>query len=402
MKALTRAALSGALLVNAEILAGTPAIASDHLDTPSVIKDSRADIGDVYAWMSPDGRRLNLVMTIVGHSFSDHLAYTFHVDSARAVGGRNATLTISCMTTGDAFSCFTGKAVATGQIGDQRGADSPDGRLRAFAGLRDDPFFNNVRGTRDMYNAAIAALRSGARYDPAGCPMLTPAVAADLLRRWRSTNGGPGKNFLNGWTPASIVVSIDKRLVTAGGPLVSVWGTTGDSKGHIDRAARPLTGNALLATLGSEEESDALKEKYNRSTPADGDAFVAEIAKGVGLYDGLDGRCSDSLLAAKGRKDPQRYYPLARLLADDRLWIDSRYSRCTALFAVERAALNKETALRHDCGGRKLTYDASNIYRSLLISGKPEGIDDGVHQDEVPTSDTEFPFLAPAAAPAKR
>jgi len=226
-------------------------------------------------------------------------------------------------------------------------------------------------------------------------------VAADLLRRWRSTDGGPGRNFLNGWTPASIVVSIDKRLVTTGGPLIGVWATTGDSKVQIDRAARPLTGNALLATLGSDEESDALKEKYNRSTPAGGAAFVAEIAKGVGLYDGLDGRCGDSLLAAKGGKTPERYYPLARLLADDRLWVDSRYGRCTALFAVERAALNKETAFLHDCGGRKLTYDASNVYRSLLVSGKPDGIDDGLHRDEVPPSETEFPFLAPAATPAK-
>lgn len=37
--------------------------ASDHLDTPTVIADPRGDIGDVYAWMSPDARQLNLVMT---------------------------------------------------------------------------------------------------------------------------------------------------------------------------------------------------------------------------------------------------------------------------------------------------------------------------------------------------
>jgi hypothetical protein len=36
--------------------------ASDHLDTPTVMADPRADIGDIYAWTSPDGRHLNLVM----------------------------------------------------------------------------------------------------------------------------------------------------------------------------------------------------------------------------------------------------------------------------------------------------------------------------------------------------
>jgi hypothetical protein len=38
------------------------AYASDHLDTPTVIADPAADIGDIFAWTSSDGRRLNLVM----------------------------------------------------------------------------------------------------------------------------------------------------------------------------------------------------------------------------------------------------------------------------------------------------------------------------------------------------
>lgn len=37
---------------------------SDHLDTPTVIADPATGIGDLYAWMSPDGKRLNLVMDI--------------------------------------------------------------------------------------------------------------------------------------------------------------------------------------------------------------------------------------------------------------------------------------------------------------------------------------------------
>ena len=53
--------------------------ASDHLDSPTVIADPRTDIGDVYAWMSPDHQKLNLVMTIVGHSFSDRVAYPMYL-----------------------------------------------------------------------------------------------------------------------------------------------------------------------------------------------------------------------------------------------------------------------------------------------------------------------------------
>jgi hypothetical protein len=43
--------------------------ASDHLDTPTVAMNPRADIGDLYAWTSPDGKQLNLVMTVVAQSF---------------------------------------------------------------------------------------------------------------------------------------------------------------------------------------------------------------------------------------------------------------------------------------------------------------------------------------------
>ena len=75
----------------------TPAAASDHLDTQAVIDDPAGDIGDLYAWMSPDGRRVNLVMTIVGKKFLDHDRYTFHIDSGRALGKTSATSTIEWM-----------------------------------------------------------------------------------------------------------------------------------------------------------------------------------------------------------------------------------------------------------------------------------------------------------------
>jgi hypothetical protein len=60
--------------------------ASDHLDTPQVIADPRTDIGDIYAWPSADWLKLNLVMTIVGHSFARDVDYVFHVDSGARYG----------------------------------------------------------------------------------------------------------------------------------------------------------------------------------------------------------------------------------------------------------------------------------------------------------------------------
>src|ERR1700756_485121 len=76
--------------------AGCSARASDPLDTPSVIANPQADIGDVYAWTSYNGRQLNLVMTVVGHGFSERIRYTFHVDSGKRFGHTTQTTDIEC------------------------------------------------------------------------------------------------------------------------------------------------------------------------------------------------------------------------------------------------------------------------------------------------------------------
>src|SRR5687768_2447839 len=129
------------------------ASASDHLDTPTVIADPAADIGDLYAWTSPDGRRLNLVLDIVGHRFSDRIQYVFHVDSGKRLGRTAATTTVVCQfDTAGAVECWAGDTEhVAGDASNETGIASTSGRLRVFAGLRNDPFFNNVRGTRSAY-----------------------------------------------------------------------------------------------------------------------------------------------------------------------------------------------------------------------------------------------------------
>src|SRR5690242_14090018 len=103
-KALLCAALAAFIGIGAQ-----SAEASDHLDSPSVIADPRADIGDLYAWTSPDGRQLNLAMTIVGHIFSDRLHYKFHVDSGARFGRTTATATIDChLATATEMECRAG------------------------------------------------------------------------------------------------------------------------------------------------------------------------------------------------------------------------------------------------------------------------------------------------------
>jgi hypothetical protein len=375
--------------------------ASDHLDTPSVIADPRADIGDVYAWMSPDGRGLNLAMTIVGHMFSDKLDYVFHIDSGRHFGKTAASTRIVCrFPQPERADCrVDANERVQGDAHLPRGLRSNDGHVRVFAGLRDDPFFNNVKGTRAAYNVALKALHDGAPVDAAACPSFDADTVRRIRDEWRHTQGGAARNLLAGWTPASLVISIDRDRVNKGGDLLAVWAATVAPDRQIDRAGRPLTGNALLGTLASDEVSDRLKEEYNAATPETSARFVTEIEHNLGLYDGFDGVCGNQLLA--GTVPQRRYLALATLLADDRLWVNSASHRCTQLFAVELAALASRADLAGDCGGRAPSYDAANIWRSLLVDASTDSIDDGLHRDEREHSDTRFPFLAePASAAA--
>ena len=346
--------------------------ASDHLDTPTVATNPRADIGDLYAWTSPDAKQLNLVMTIVAQSFSENVEYTFHVDSGKQLGTTSGTTSIVCR-----FKV------------DQSVSCRADGgaQLRVLAGKRDDPFFNNVKGSRAAYQRAAAALGNGAATDAAGCPSFDAKTTAEILSQWRHTGGGAASDFLEGWTPASLVVSIDVASVAKHGPLLGIWATTSSQYGQLDRVGRPLTANALLGTLAPATVSDKLKEEYNAATPATSSRFIPEIEKNLGLYDGFDGKCGNQLLASKSNTGAGRYRELATLLADDRLWVNSASGTCKQLFAVE-------LALDKDCGGRTPTYSAANVYRSLLANGTAVGVDDGLMRDKSEHSATEFPFLA--------
>lgn len=385
----------GALLSCLSLISG--ARAADHLDSQTVIADPRADIGDLYAWMSADTLRLNLALTIVGHGFAPDIAYEFHIGSGTRFGETARSISVYCrFPKPDEGDCrLGGDDRAQGRAGDEAGIVSRHGRFRMFAGLRDDPFFNNVRGTRDAYRVAQAALGAGATLDKDRCPAFDGAGVAAIRERWRQVDGGPATNFLKGWTPVSVVLSINVAAINAGGPILSVWAATTGADRQIDRMGRPLTGNALLGTLDPADQANVMKEAYNAADPAHWPDFAAEITRNLGLYDGFDGVCGNALLTGGAAPAGRRYDRLAALLADDRLWINSASGQCRHFAAVELTALAGRTDRSGDCGGRSPGQDAVDIYRSLLSTGLETGIDDGVDGDEKPPSETDFPFLAP-------
>ena len=410
---------AGLAMVGILIIMGVRAgSASDHLDTPTVIADPAADIGDIFAWTSSDGKRLNLVMDIVAHQFSDRLQYVFHVDSGKSFGKTTATTLIVCrFDVAGVAECWVGDVdYVHGDASNVSGIEGKNRRFRIFTGLRDDPFFNNVKGTRAMYGVAGSALKQGTPVDSAGCPQFDEATSHSILDTWRHTDGGPATNFLAGWKSSSIVISVDLDVVASSGDLLAVWGAVHRvphaAPSHvksaadktppiprlgeqIERTARPLIKTALVGgPLAPDNESDQRKEAYNRVARNGWAKFSSDIQKTLGLYDGFDGKCGNQWLADTKAEASHRYERLAKILADDRVWVNSKSAVCTQFLSVEFTYLQTPGAISSDCGGRTPNYDASNIFRSLLVNGTTRGADDGLNHDDKVHSTTDFPFLA--------
>jgi hypothetical protein len=172
--------------------------ASDHLDSTAIV--TAADIGDIYAWTSSDGRRMNLIMTIVGKRFSDGLQYVFHIDSGKRFGKTTASTSILCQfDSTNVAECWAGDSDhVRGDASIVVGLSSERHRFRLFAGLRDDPFFNNVKGTRAAFNVASTAVNGKAEVDVAGCPEFDETTSQTIFDQWRHTENGPTQNFLEG------------------------------------------------------------------------------------------------------------------------------------------------------------------------------------------------------------
>jgi hypothetical protein len=233
--------LLAVVAVGAAIALGALALrAADHQDSPAATADPPADITDVYAWMSPDASRVNLIMDVYPNApatamFSDQVLYTLHVNSkASYAATASVTTNVICsFTTAQVASCWvgtadfvTGDAGMTTDGGAPAGIVSASGKTTLFAGLRDDPFFFNLAGFQATV-ADVDAAESTLVLDAAGCPALDVNTANALVMQLRTApGGGTAVNFFAGFRVLSIVLSIDKTLLTTGGPVLGVWGST--------------------------------------------------------------------------------------------------------------------------------------------------------------------------------
>jgi hypothetical protein len=222
-------AIAGA--VAAATLVERPARSADHQDAPATTASPTADINDVYTWM--DGSNVVLAMTLypnapTGALFDDRVQYVFHTASGASFGA--ATAPVDVIATFDAsqkLSLWVGTSeYVTGVASTTTGLESADGKVKVFAGLRADPFFFNLDGFKNAV-ATVKAAASGLPFNDAGCPQLTTEQSKLIVGELGSApDGGTAVNHFATFNTLAIVVSVDKSLLTTGGPYMSVWGGT--------------------------------------------------------------------------------------------------------------------------------------------------------------------------------
>jgi hypothetical protein len=165
--------------------------------------------------------------------FSDSVQYAFHLNSKAtlAEAGDEALLVCTFDTaTPQAATCTLTAAgnpvpvaVVTGDASATTGISTTG--LKVFAGRRNDPFFFNLTGFR---NGATTVRNAGEiGVDLAGCANALGSTADTIVGQLGTgTDGGTAVDDFSGKNVLSIVVNLDDDLITTGGALVGVWGST--------------------------------------------------------------------------------------------------------------------------------------------------------------------------------
>lgn len=229
-----------ALGLGAALLPAQAALAADHLDGAAVKTDAATDINDVYAWMSSDGSKVYLAMTVFPQAtttakFSNAAYYVFHT-SSRADFLNQTMVAKDIICSFDAaqmISCWVGDNTnfVYGNANVTTGLTGAGGKVKIYAGLRKDHFFfnldgfNNARATIKARNTTTA-ITVGTNGCPSNINTTETALIVNQLKTSMTTGTGTPTNFFANLNTLAIVLEVDKTLLNGGGPIMSVWGAT--------------------------------------------------------------------------------------------------------------------------------------------------------------------------------
>jgi Domain of unknown function (DUF4331) len=354
--------------------------AADHVDAPGLTPPGgnfQLDITDIYAWRGKSGDTV-LALNVNGLAKpgakpvfasgvpsvkkTKRVAYWLRIDNnGDAVSDVDLRITFSKPDKTGAQKLFldrNGKRLLVGKTtapGKRIVTVAKKNGVKAFAGLRDDPFFFDLAGFLDI----------------------TAALDADTTNDAKSFVGckSPRADFFKGLNVSSIVVELPPSLLTAkGSTAVGVWGATTVNGKQVDRMGRPAINTVFLPNnpFPGEQKGQVASKKdaFNKAQPRnDQAAFRTEVVNTLQVLFSLNDAAGDDKT-----DDPAKIAGLADILLPDVLTFDT---------AKSEGFLN----------GRKLSDDVIDAELGLVTEGT-------VTTDCVSSNDVKFwpnfPYLATA------
>ena len=182
-----------------------------------------------------DGGNLVMVMDVVPFAdttskFSDKVQYVFHTQSgaslAALTGARGQTSSVRSTRRRRSAAGPATRTTSRATPARRPASTSMNGKFKVFAGLRDDPFFFNLEGFKETV-ATVDGRGELAHVQRRRLPGARSATSTALVTQAEAgRQRGAGKDAFAGANVLSIVVSVDKSVVTPAGPVVAMWAST--------------------------------------------------------------------------------------------------------------------------------------------------------------------------------
>jgi hypothetical protein len=340
--------------------------AADHVDAPGLTPPGgnlQLDITDVYAFRARNGNTV-LAMSVNGLTApgkrpvfasgaptvakTKAVTYWFRVDNnGDAAADVNLAVTFG-KANDDGVQEMTvkrnGKLLVEGQTSaGKRVTINRSGAIKAYAGLRDDPFFFDLDGFIN-----ILSMERGKSF--LGCT-------------------SPRTDFFAGKNVSAIIVELPaSQLTRSGSSAIGVWSATTVGRKQIDRMGRPAVNTVFVPSNPFEKDEKSGKNSFNASQPKNDKAkFRAEVVDTLQVLHSLNDNAGDNKA-----DDQMKITGLADVLLPDILTFDT---------AKSDGFLN----------GRRLADDVIDAELNLVTEG-------AVKTDCVSKNDrafrASFPYLA--------
>jgi hypothetical protein len=221
------------LVALAATLSSFAVLSADHAESPGADADPAADLADVFVFPSPEsasklvgaitfGGRSAPRSRIDGSFYCDRdLLYTYNIDRADASGAFDSVPDVRIHarfgknSVGDCGLQLENVPGAGGTFsGPIEAVFVTESGIKAFAGLRNDPFFFDAEGLTALLNTFAA-----------------PGQSGDLVSAFRLAGNQPRRDSFANRNVSAIVFEMDLNAVApkAGGgarPKLRIWATT--------------------------------------------------------------------------------------------------------------------------------------------------------------------------------